>query len=274
MAAVEALGKRGVHHNSIAFGFQPGQSGAVDFRGYKYDHSAREGPDNPDVVTLSMSWVVNAPNGNIVRYSKAKGGFFVGLSIEGLFAMGTVSWFQYKKNLLRNDKIETEINGGVYDIVMHPNTPSGANANPDNVDYIRTFFPILKRGGGIDNGGGGGDNGGNGAEGSVVIERAMVNPSGEEIGREWVRIYNKSMDLINLEGWNLRDGADRSHALDGYLDPKSSRTFFTRTRDPNSMMLRNRSGIIRLFHGREEIDEVTYGKTRNDEVVIFFDRQY
>lgn len=51
--------------------------------------------------------------------------------------------------------------------------------------------------------------------GDVVINEFMADPND---GEEWVELYNRGGQLINLQGWRLEDGAETKTKLSGTLD--------------------------------------------------------
>ena len=105
----------------------------IDYDGTRYDGPHRRegrltpiGARVPEVVTLAYSWdAYDYETGQRRALYKPIGGFWVGCSIEGLLALGTVRFFQ-------RGRIETAINGARYEIELH-RSPDGRS--------LRTFFP-------------------------------------------------------------------------------------------------------------------------------------
>jgi poly(U)-specific endoribonuclease len=80
----------------------------------------------PEVVTLAFRWHAEDADAPQPRpLFKPIGGFWVGVSIEGLMALGTVRFFQ-------RGRIETALNRARYEIEVH-RSPDGRS--------LRTFFP-------------------------------------------------------------------------------------------------------------------------------------
>jgi poly(U)-specific endoribonuclease len=104
----------------------------IDYDGTRYDGPHRRegrltpiGHEVPEVVTLAYSWEAYDYETRQRRaLYKPIGGFWVGCSIEGLLALGTVRFFEHQ--------VETTINGARYEIELH-RSPDGKS--------LRTFFP-------------------------------------------------------------------------------------------------------------------------------------
>jgi hypothetical protein len=80
----------------------------------------------PDVVTLSHRWdAYDAESGARRPLVQAIGGCWVGCSIEGLLALGTVRFFE-------QGKIEAVIDGARYQIDLY---------RSDDGQSLRTTFP-------------------------------------------------------------------------------------------------------------------------------------
>jgi hypothetical protein len=105
----------------------------IDYDGGRYDGPRRSdgrlaafGRRMPEVVTLAYSWdAYDAETGERRALYQPIGGFWVGCSIEGLLALGTVRFFG-------REQIETTINGARYQVELY-RSPDGRS--------VRTFFP-------------------------------------------------------------------------------------------------------------------------------------
>jgi poly(U)-specific endoribonuclease len=105
----------------------------IDYDGSRYDGPhRRDGPltrlgrDMPEVTTLAYDWrAYDYETGQRRPLYEPIGGFWVGCSIEGLMALGTVRFFE-------RGRIETAINGARYQIELY-RSPDGRS--------LRTFFP-------------------------------------------------------------------------------------------------------------------------------------
>jgi poly(U)-specific endoribonuclease len=105
----------------------------IDYDGSRYDGPHRRdgrlsalGRRVPEVATLAYGWdAYDVEAGQRRRLYNPIGGFWVGCSIEGLMALGTVRFFE-------RGWIETTINGARYEVELY-RSPDGRS--------LRTFFP-------------------------------------------------------------------------------------------------------------------------------------
>lgn len=133
-----SLGNIDGYHNWIKFLLDE-KTGRVNYRGYNYGLNNNEGPGNPNVITLQMSWEHRDLNGNLIAtLFKPKGGFFVGHSPECDLAMGTVAYYESLKGMFSSsDKREVEIANGKFNLVMYRNINQDASRGV----FIRSFYP-------------------------------------------------------------------------------------------------------------------------------------
>ncbi|MFB9948121.1 lamin tail domain-containing protein [Rhizobium puerariae] len=217
----------------------------------------------PESVTISYKW--HAPDYSrwsagddpkeIVRpLTKPVGGFFVGCSVEGLMAIGSV-----RAHLGARAPKEAVINGARYDLKVFRSA---------NDQHIRTFYPVFL-----------GPAGRGGAEGPVVIPRqpeqpqepavqspirilaALVNPEGTDEDKETVTLINTGAAPQSLEGWFLVDKTKRRFAVnDVTLAPGVATTILL---PRNSIQLSNKGGEIRLVNrDGHTAHVVTYSKAQ------------
>jgi hypothetical protein len=103
----------------------------IDWQGTRYERwrdgrLSEQGRMVPDVVTLSHRWdAYDVESGARRPLIQAIGGFWVGCSIEGLLALGTVRFFE-------QGKIEAVIDGARYQIDLY---------RSDDGQSLRTTFP-------------------------------------------------------------------------------------------------------------------------------------
>jgi hypothetical protein len=105
----------------------------IDYDGSRYDgphrsegRLTRVGQNVPEVATLAYRWhAYDFETGQRRALYEPIGGFWVGCSIEGLLALGTVRFFE-------RGRVETTINGARYEIELY-RSPDGRS--------LRTFFP-------------------------------------------------------------------------------------------------------------------------------------
>jgi len=83
------------------------------------------------------------------------------------------------------------------------------------------------------------------SEGPVYLERALLNPSGDDTGKEAVVIGNLATAAIRLDGWQLIDKNGRMTRIDGLtLDAGGSGMV---PLDGTGVQLSNRGGNLRLL---------------------------
>ncbi|MGD1874705.1 MAG: lamin tail domain-containing protein [Mastigocoleus sp.] len=270
------LGKVSGYHSWVKF-YLDEQNQRVNYLGYKYDLEGKEGPQNPDVVTLQQLQTVIDMRGNIIaKLFKKKGGFFVGPSPECEIAIATVVYYESVYGRVRRDKRRVSINGANYDLVLYRNV----NPNGSRGEMIRSFFPIFLSLDGIrepkepesemdipdlvpideiiSN------------NAPVAIIRALPNPSGSDKGKEWVELQNVSNDAINLTGWQMEDKFGRPQALGGTLQPNELKRFTVSRSTPDSMQMTNKSGLITLRNSdSQEVATVNYSRASSGEIIEF-----
>ncbi|MEM1122343.1 MAG: lamin tail domain-containing protein [Bacteroidota bacterium] len=154
----------------------------------------------PECVTISYRWFAPDYDRQGLRpLFKKIGGFFVGCSLEGLLALGTV-----RGHLGINAPKRAIINGAEYDMKLF---------HSPNRRHIRTFYPKFIRGV---------------AAGStnpvteptepivtpvipptvpdfIRIVAALVNPTGDDVGKETITIINISSEAQALNNWQIVD---------------------------------------------------------------------
>ncbi len=86
--------------------------------------------------------------------------------------------------------------------------------------------------------------------GDVVINEFVPDPADEEV--EWVELYNKRAETINLDGWFLYDGSGAKTSLSGVLEK------YLAVEKPKGN-LNNAGDLIILKQGDNIIDQVAYG---------------
>ncbi|MEM7529119.1 MAG: hypothetical protein AAF416_15840 [Pseudomonadota bacterium] len=167
----------------------------IEYRGTEYGKAEHptKGILVPEIVTLSLIWRAPAGDGgNAKELEKPIGGFFVGLSPEGLIALGLI------RARTQSGKM-AHINGAKYQLDLHR-----LDGEPN---AIRTFFPRFIRSDTIhmdetDVS----DTDGVGAvveNASFRILSGMINPKNPEGGREFLQISNVSAQPSSLGGWKI-----------------------------------------------------------------------
>ncbi|MEM7024138.1 MAG: hypothetical protein AAF637_16340 [Pseudomonadota bacterium] len=106
---------------------------AIDWRGTRYDGPRRRdgalnalGRTVPEIATLAYDWdALDPETGYRALLEQNIGGFWIGCSVEGLMALGTLRFFAPGSS-------EAVINGARYRIDLH---------RSDDGQSLRTFFP-------------------------------------------------------------------------------------------------------------------------------------
>ncbi|MFT5701273.1 MAG: hypothetical protein ACI8ZB_004164 [Desulforhopalus sp.] len=99
------------------------------------------------------------------------------------------------------------------------------------------------------------------SEGLVRIVAALVNPSGEDVGKEVVTLLNISPDFVDLNGWAIVDKNKKKEVLtDLRLAPGATSTIVL---SGKAAQLSNKGGIISLLDENGiKMDGVSYTKAQ------------
>ena len=207
----------------------------------------------PESVTISYRWSAPDYDRKALRpLTKKTGGFFVGCSIEGLLALGTV-----RAHVGARAPKTAVINGANYQLKVF---------RDDTNRHVRTFYPVFTGAAGpsippvppID------------IDdpivpdipviaGQVRIIAALVNPEGHDPGKESVTLINTGSVATDLDGWRIEDRNGRRQVLAGIsiAGGETHRVVL----DPAGAQLSNKGGSIGLIDsdGRT-VHNVTYSK--------------
>jgi len=200
----------------------------------------------PETVTISYRWEAPDYERKALRpLTKSTGGFFVGCSVEGLLALGTV-----RAHLGAIAPRQATINGARYQLALH---------HSPNKHHVRTFFPkFLGTAGSSGNGGGNGGNG-NTVASPIRIIASLVNPEGHDPGHESITLINTANTPISLAGWKLMDRNRRTTAID-IVELTAGDTLRMKL-DGNGAQLSNKGGEIHLLDSEgRTVHVVTYSK--------------
>ena len=167
----------------------------------------------PESVTISYRWHAPDYDRDAMRpLTKPTGGFFVGCSVEGLLALGSV-----RAHVGARAPKQAVVNGARYDLKVFR---SGNNR------HVRTFYPMFKGAVAPVEGHSGSGAGpaaspvGNGGApvvvpGSLRIIAALINPEGHDPGNETLTLINLGKVSQDLAGWRVEDRNGRSQSLSG-----------------------------------------------------------
>ena len=85
----------------------------------------------------------------------------------------------------------------------------------------------------------------------VYVERALVNPTGDDAGKEVVVIGNTTLTDVNLSGWSIVDKNNTEEALAGLLPSGGSLPIVL---SGSGAQLSNKGGTIRLLNPYRRAD--------------------
>lgn len=206
----------------------------ISYHGSKLTAGQRQFPES---VTISYRW--QAPDYDKSAFRplfKKIGGFFVGCSVEGLMALGTVRAHKG----VRAPQV-AEIEGACYDLKLY-HSPSG--------QQIRTFYPVFLRPIDILP-----------SSDGVRIVAAMVNPRGDDVGFESVTLVNIAPEPVTITNWRLQDKNNRIHTMEEKIMQPGE--FFGVRLSGDNVQLSNKGGEIRLYNAQEQqVHQVSYSKTQ------------
>lgn len=221
----------------------------------------------PESVTISYRW--NAPDyaAKAIRpLTKPKGGFFVGCSVEGLLAIGTV-----RAHLGARAPKEAVINGARYDLKLFRSADD---------KHVRTFYPVFLGSAGqapvpmpVEPGEARGEPTPSPVivTGPVRIVAALLNPVGADPGSETVTLVNTGPTSLSLDGWRLVDKM-RNHYTLKETELRGG-IAVTIVLPKDTVQLSNRGGEIRLVdRAGQTVHVVSFSKaqaSREGETVVF-----
>ena len=223
---------------------------SITYKGALYTNLS-DGLAIPDIATMSFSWTVNGKT-----LTKPIGGFFVGLSVEGLMAMGMVAsardFEPPRVAVIEGFEVELKVF----------KSPDGRSVN--------TFYPIFRRVLVAPSPPGPAPGPtpalppvepptvGSAAKELVRIIAAVANPAGSDEGREKVTLLNISAASVSLKGWRVI-GPNRSSVVFGNVEVEGgeARTFVISAR--GSLQLSNKGGQVTLVDANERtVQTISY----------------
>jgi poly(U)-specific endoribonuclease len=198
------------------------------------------------VVTISHEWnAFDYENGGSTKLIKPTGGFMVGCSPEGLIALGLVAFFDPRT------RKSIEINNSKYDVKLFKAGPEESSINTFYLIFSGfTVIPVVDDEPKEDE-----DDTANvvipTSSSDVRIIAALINPEGDDTGKETLTLINVSNSPRDLRGWNLSGANGKAFELvDAKLDAGEARQF----RLPaNSAELTNKSAKITLKDAEKNV---------------------
>lgn len=97
--------------------------------------------------------------------------------------------------------------------------------------------------------------------GDVVINEVMAAPTDD--GGEWIELYNRSSLEIDIDGWKIEEGSERTTTLSGRLGTDGYRRFFI-VEDINGALNNDGDTIVLRDPSTQIINRVTYGAWGGD----------
>lgn len=99
---------------------------------------------------------------------------------------------------------------------------------------------------------------------AIIINELLPSPEGEDASGEWIELYNKSSEKINLLNWQLDDELGGSKP---YIFPEdlwlSAKGFLVMSRSETNLALNNDKDGVRLFdEAGSLVDQVNYVKAK------------
>jgi uncharacterized protein YukJ len=92
----------------------------------------------------------------------------------------------------------------------------------------------------------------------IKIVAALVNPQGDDVGKETITILNTTGNTINLEGWLLADRLKQKFSLTGSIEAGEARRILL---PGGNLQLGNQGGIITLLNPTGlKVDGVSYSQ--------------
>jgi uncharacterized protein YukJ len=99
---------------------------------------------------------------------------------------------------------------------------------------------------------------------AVYIERALVNPVGDDVGKEVVVLGNTTTAAVNLAGWSIMDKNNNKEPITALSIPAGESRLITLT--GRNAQLGNKGGTIRLMDAAGvQIHAVSFSKQDADE---------
>ena len=212
----------------------------------------------PESVTISYRWdAADYDREELRPLTKKIGGFFVGCSVEGLLALGSV-----RAHLGARAPKEAVINGARYSLKVFRSA---------NDRHVRTFYPVFLGAAADGDGTGNGGGGISVIAGSIRIVAALVNPEGHDAGKETLTLINTGPAQESLDGWRLEDKNGQSQSLSD-VTIAAGETVRLRLA-PSGVQLSNKGGRVSLIDASgHAVHTVSYSKGQaktNGETILF-----
>lgn len=99
---------------------------------------------------------------------------------------------------------------------------------------------------------------------AVVISEILPNPSTDESSDEFIELYNKSSEAVDLTDWLLSDATSKTYTLSGSISAKHYLAFY---RSDTNLALNNSGDTVELYHPDGVLtDSIEYTDSVPDDV--------
>ena len=230
----------------------------ISYGGTRYSSGTTDqGRLIPEIVTINFRW--KAPdtlNRSNQLLQKPTGGFWVGCSPEGMIALGLV-------RVLTSAGSQVVINSSTYKLEFFPLSDNPKSIRTLFPKFIRTDFIDIEPGDGDDQETEEGDTD-RPADSSIEIVAALVNPPGNEAGKETVTLLNKTQAPIDLDNWQIvAPNGWKFTFADVTIPGGETRRFSMISSEPQ---FRNKGGTIMLLDPDGQVhDRVTYSEAQGSQ---------
>lgn len=217
----------------------------IDYKGAVYSN-IDHGLEIPELATFTFTWNV----GGQQLYKKI-GGFFVGVSVEGLMAMGMVR--------AADDAPAPNV------VVVQGAEIELKLFKSDDRRSINTFYPVFLRA--VSAVSASADNGtvttalpaprpvpvaNETAQNAIRLIGVMANPAGKDSGKESVTMMNVSVDRALLQGWSVvGPNGSALNFGDVWLEAGEARTFLVPAK--GSLQLSNKGGEAKVVDAKGKV---------------------
>lgn len=100
----------------------------------------------------------------------------------------------------------------------------------------------------------------------IIIHSLLPNPDGKDTDREWVRLFNRAADDMDISGWQLRTSSKTYTIADRKLRKGLTYRLFSKT---SKLALTNSSGFVQLYDSSGQlVDEVKWTQSVADDVIL------
>jgi hypothetical protein len=101
----------------------------------------------------------------------------------------------------------------------------------------------------------------------IYIKEALPNPIGQDLGNEWIKLFNDGSGDISLQGWFVKDESGKILLLDGFKITPYGEIKISLPK--GSIILNNDRDAVFLYNKEQElVSKLSYDSSSEDEVVV------